>query len=164
MWDLKDRKRINQQPYTWIVLPEHPKSDYRGYVLEHRAAAENKLGRLLDSDEVVHHVNGDRKDNRSNNLEVMSQSEHARIHASVGIRMLILRCPGCGTRFVKRRRNSHLVIKNQVSTSCSRECAAIFGWQRRRGLSDSEVSFAINNNVIEEYMEFGRFDHSRCVG
>ena len=47
---------------------------------EHRYIMEQKLGRKLDRKEVVHHINGDSTDNRLENLEVMSLSDHTRLH------------------------------------------------------------------------------------
>ena len=51
----------------------------KGY--EHRAVLERKIGRPLRPEEVCHHVNGDRKDNRQENLDLHpSQSDHMIAH------------------------------------------------------------------------------------
>lgn len=47
---------------------------------EHRIIIENYLGRKLNRNEVVHHINGDKSDNRIENLKVMSLSEHTKLH------------------------------------------------------------------------------------
>lgn len=47
---------------------------------EHRALAEEKLGRRLKSEEIVHHRDGDRFNNHPDNLEIMTQAEHIREH------------------------------------------------------------------------------------
>lgn len=67
--------------YRALYVPEHPNAQFSGYVYEHRLVMEKKLGRYLAADEVVHHVNEDAHDNRPENLMVMSNSEHMRLHA-----------------------------------------------------------------------------------
>jgi hypothetical protein len=52
-----------------------------GYEAEHRRVASKSIGRSLVSGEVVHHIDGDPTNNAKENLEVITQSEHARIHA-----------------------------------------------------------------------------------
>lgn len=53
----------------------------RGGIHEHRYLMQQHLGRKLKSTEIVHHKNHDFRDNRLSNLEVMSRSEHQRLHA-----------------------------------------------------------------------------------
>jgi hypothetical protein len=67
---------------TMVYAPGDPNATMMGgkYAYEYRLVAAQKLGRPLRSDEIVHHINGDSNDNRPENLEVMSQSEHIKAH------------------------------------------------------------------------------------
>lgn len=50
------------------------------YSLEHRIIAEESSGNGSTHNKVVHHKNGDTLDNRKDNLDIMTSSEHARLH------------------------------------------------------------------------------------
>lgn len=66
--------------YTLVKNREHPHSDPRGYVYEHRLVMEEFLGRFLTSEEYVHHLNEDKTDNRIENLTILSPAEHTKMH------------------------------------------------------------------------------------
>ena len=71
--------RYISKGYVWIRKPNHQNHNGRGYVLEHRFVVEQKIKRLLKTNEIVHHINGIKTDNRTENLSVISRGENSKI-------------------------------------------------------------------------------------
>lgn len=69
-------KTINYNGYIEVYQPDHPHPIHGHNVLEHRLMIERHIGRYLRPNEEVHHINGDRQDNRLENLQLMTKSEH----------------------------------------------------------------------------------------
>jgi hypothetical protein len=66
---------LNKGGYALVRLPGHPRASKSGRVLEHIVVIEKALGRHLVKGETVHHKNGQRADNRIENLELWSNSQ-----------------------------------------------------------------------------------------
>lgn len=73
------RKLDKKIGYIRVYCPMHPMANTWGYVYEHRLIVESILGRHLNNNEHIHHINGKRWDNRPENLKVLSPSEHAKL-------------------------------------------------------------------------------------
>jgi len=69
--------------YLAILLPEHPFANKRGYIYEHRIIMEKRIGRYLTTQEVVHHINFNKKDNSDENLMLFSTDEEHRKYHSI---------------------------------------------------------------------------------
>jgi hypothetical protein len=72
---------VKMNGYLFELCPNHPKANAWGFVQQHKLVAEDKIGRYLRPGEVVHHIDEDRANNTSDNLQVMTQAAHRKLHA-----------------------------------------------------------------------------------
>lgn len=146
MWNIE--KVISKGDYNYVYVPNHPFATKNGYVLEHRVVMENHLGRLLNSEEIVHHKNDCKKDNSIDNLQVMNRIEYLRYHGFlVGKRMVELKCPTCNKIFIKSRNKTSLVIKSKKLNFCSHKCSSEFNSLRKT----TNMELAISENIVREF-------------
>ena len=82
--DVQRGKGFNPKTYT----------KYRGKHL-HRQVMEMGLGRTLLKNEIVHHIDGNTKNNKPTNLQVVTREEHGRIHATKNRKCSV---PNCGLK------------------------------------------------------------------
>ena len=148
MWKIE--KIISKGDYNYVYVPTHPNVTKHGYVLEHRIVMENHLCRLLNSNEIVHHKDGNKKNNHISNLEIMTNSEHSKMHSSIGRTMIVLKCPWCKKVFVKEKRQTHL-LKGGEYTTCSKQCRGKFSMYVHVYGKTIEVEQAISGNTLESF-------------
>lgn len=105
-------------------------------ILVHRLVYELFVGKI-SKDYIVHHIDGNKYNNNVNNLQVMTQSDHARLHQQKYFDK-IMKCPICGKEFLwtalqQNRFYSHKSCKVQPSKHplnspvCSRRCQGLYG-------------------------------------
>lgn len=101
--------------YEYIYNPSHPLSNKSGKVYVHRIVASGKIGRLISSEEHVHHIDGDKLNNNPENLQIVSNSEHNKIEwEKKGFSPYESHyCSSCGKELYKNR--------NPITGLCS-EC------------------------------------------
>ncbi len=96
------------------------------WVLEHRYVMEEKIGRKLTDEELVHHKDEDKKNNSPDNLEIKTNITHSKLHAEdrvAGIREFI--CERCKCTFTRLERKAKYQEKiGKPFKYCSLKCTA----------------------------------------
>lgn len=89
--------KLMRTPHGYLMryMPENPMASRQGMVMEHRRLMADHLKRPLAANEVVHHINGIKDDNRLENLVVMEKSEH---DSRPKQRLTEIECPHCRGR------------------------------------------------------------------
>lgn len=76
---LRKKSYITKEGYRQVYCPKHPDARENGYISEHKKNYEKKYG-PVPAGKVIHHKNGNKLDNRPENLIAISPQEHYKIH------------------------------------------------------------------------------------
>jgi len=88
--------RYKIRGYVLVYVPNHPFKTSADSVFEHRLVVEKYLGRYLTKDEVVHHKNHIKDDNRIGNLEVINKKLHSKLHWDEKLKKFSVTGTKCG--------------------------------------------------------------------
>jgi hypothetical protein len=144
--------------YEYIIKKSHPRANADGAVYVHVIIAEEKLGRYLLPEEVVHHRDLNKLNNNPNNLMIFaSNSDHSRFHAN-----------GCDESTLSLNENGVYVCEKReyICIDCGEEitryglrckkCAAIHERKASRPTQTELLNMILNHNgnftkVAKEY-------------
>lgn len=111
-----------------LAPPGYPGKLYRGkYCYEHHAVWWQHTGAPLRDGEVVHHKNGDKRDNRFGNLELMTTADHMAEHGRErAVEPVLATCGNCGETFERAARKMRESFKlghaQRGAVFCGRSC------------------------------------------
>jgi hypothetical protein len=145
----KGDTKISTYGYVLKYKPDHKRANQAGYVWEHLLVMEDFLGRELKyfgnkhkDNEVCHHIDRNKKNNHISNLQLMTESEHTKLH----IKEDNLRSIKAGvTRSVIKKEDIDKIVSLYLN-----------------GISQKEIGkmYSVSQSVISNVIKKGRY----CYG
>lgn len=110
--------------YMYGLDKNSPYADVNGKLYQHHYVMCESIGRALHPDECVHHIDRNKTNNDLSNLQLMTISEHAKLHAieDRGYSESEKECPECSIVFMKSDRSDQVYC----SLECSRKGSRLF--------------------------------------
>lgn len=132
--------------YVYFIDKSHPLSSKNiGRVYYHRHVASIKSNKWLTTEEIVHHIDGNKQNNDEKNLVVLSSSDHGILHAleeGKCVGRIDIECPVCKQIFYARDKSNRITCsiacssKKSIQWDISKDDLEILIWN----LSFTEIS------------------------
>jgi hypothetical protein len=120
-------------PYELLVAPEnYPGKKYRGrYAYAHHISYWTAFGVTVLPGQVIHHLNGDKMDNRIENLDLTTSSEHSKMHGKK--KPYTINCVSCKKDFdiLPSKYRTRLRRNKSSYVFCSTSCGAKFQFSKK---------------------------------
>lgn len=132
---------FNEKGYIKYFSP-----DYKSQIFEHRLVAAKAYGVELNPRTHVHHKNDQKSDNRADNLELLSITEHASLHHRKKIEST---CDYCGEKILRSPQDFHRNKHHYCNEKCTRLA---------RGILTKPTSQELQQLIVEinNFCELGR--------
>lgn len=130
---------IDINGYKRILLPDYPKADSKGYIMEHIVKAEMALGKPLPKKSIVHHHDPEQLVICENQAYHRLLHARARIVKAGGNPSVHKICNSCGKLKPKTEFNSHKGTWDNKHYQCS-ECSKKYKRQQYYKEVDSATS------------------------
>ena len=117
-------------PYELVIAPVgYPGKLYRGrYAYEHHVVWWEHTSKRIPKGFEVHHINGDHRDNRIDNLKLLTQAQHRAVHGKLQTEQatLVIFCGFCDKEFylLKSKVKTRLLRSKYDKIFCSQSCSA----------------------------------------
>lgn len=137
-----------------IIAPEDwPGKKYRDrYCYEHQYVFWKETGQIPKKGQCIHHKNGEKRDNRIENLELVEVKKHKSHHGREKGRLTAeLKCPNCDKIFEKEQNKTHLVRGRSRGTFCSAQCSGSFSKYFVGNRMTADAQRRLDENVIRVY-------------
>lgn len=150
----KEIKEDKTLKYFYFIDKNHPLANKSGKVYYHRHLISLSLNRWIKSNEIVHHINGNKQDNTLTNLQLMNSSDHRKLHCiELGYSTSKeITCPICNNKFI--------TLENEY---CSKSCASNSRFGNLKNITNTELENLIKRMPITKIAKLYNVSDSAII-
>lgn len=114
-----------------------------------KAITEVSISRKLLEDETVDHIDKNPLNNESNNLQILSKSEHAKLDV-IRRKEILDKCSYCG-KIIKLTRSQIANRRRNMASFCSKKCSGIYGTDVQNNKTEKKKKIEVQKIEVEYF-------------